>query len=76
MNDPKAEMYIPGWVNTLHRESVSSDGSVLKGVSCIVLLRRCCKLCGLGLRVWSLGAAVGCHSDCFLSVAIHGNAVQ
>ena len=41
MSDPKAEMYIPGWVNTLHRESVSSDGSVLKGVSCMVLLRIC-----------------------------------
>ena len=41
MSDPKAEMYIPRWVNTLHRESVSSDGSVLKGVRCNELLRRC-----------------------------------
>ena len=30
MINPKAETYIPGWVNTLQRESVSSDGSVLK----------------------------------------------
>ena len=30
MSDPKAETYIPGWLNKLHRESVSSDGSVLK----------------------------------------------
>ena len=41
MIDPKAETYIPGWVNTLHRESISSDGSLLKGVSCMVLLRGC-----------------------------------
>ena len=41
MIDPKAEMYIPGWVNTLQRESVSSDGSVLKGTIGMVLLRRC-----------------------------------
>ena len=33
MIDPKAETYIPGWVNTLQRESVSSDGSVLKRYS-------------------------------------------
>ena len=39
MIDPKAEMYIPGWVNTLQRESVTSDGSVLKGTTCMVLLR-------------------------------------
>ena len=41
MIKPKAETCIPGWVNTLHRESVSSDSSVFKGVSHIVLLRRC-----------------------------------
>ena len=41
MIDPKAEMYIPGWVNTLQRESVSSDGLVLKGTMGMVLLRRC-----------------------------------
>ena len=35
MIDPKAEIYIPGWVNTLQRESVSSDGSVLKGTIAI-----------------------------------------
>ena len=39
--DPKAETYIPGWVNTLQRESVSSDDSVLKGTIGMVLLRRC-----------------------------------
>ena len=41
MIDPKAETKIPGWVNTLQRESVLPDGSVLKGTSGIVLLRRC-----------------------------------
>ena len=41
MIDPKAETYIPGWVNTLQRESVSSDGSVLKGTSGMVPLSRC-----------------------------------
>ena len=39
--DPKAEMYIPVWVNTLQRESVLSDDLVLKGASGVVLLRRC-----------------------------------
>ena len=34
------------------------------------------KLCGLGLRVWLLGAAVACHSDCFLSVVTHRNVGQ
>ena len=41
ISNPKAETYIPGWVNTLYRESVSSDGLVLKGVRCNELLRRC-----------------------------------
>ena len=76
MIDPKAEMYIPGWLNTLHRESVSSDGSALKGVSCIVLLRDVDKFCGLGLRVWLPGVVVACHSGCFLGVAICKNVVQ
>ena len=39
--NPKAEMYIPGWVNTLQRELVFPDDSVLKGTIGMVLLRRC-----------------------------------
>ena len=39
--DPKAETYIPGWVNTLQRELVFPYDSVLKGTIGIVLLRRC-----------------------------------
>ena len=38
--DPKAETYIPGWVNTLQRELVFPDDSVLKGTIGMVLLRR------------------------------------
>ena len=34
ISNPKTEMYIPGLVKKLHRESLSSDGSVLKGVNC------------------------------------------
>ena len=38
---PKAETYIPGWVNKFHRVFVSSDGFMLKGVRCKELFRRC-----------------------------------
>ena len=39
--EPKAEMYIPGWVNSFQKVLVSSDGCMLKGVNCKELLRRC-----------------------------------
>ena len=41
ISNPKAEMYTPGQVNKFHRESISSDGFVLKDVRCKELFRRC-----------------------------------
>ena len=46
--DPKAETYIPGWVNTLQRELVFPDDLLLKGtigmVLSLLLLPRCCHM--------------------------------
>ena len=56
--EPKAETYIPGWVNSFHKVLVSSDGCMLKGVNCKELLRRCWHTLCTGMdgrvaRCWS-----------------------